>query len=141
MKIYHDSIASATGESKSCFFKQEKVMLLFMIYLILQTKVLTITPEKRPLQLHFNKTREETFVYNWTKMYIYLYESCFKVLILHCASVVANSYTKSQLIEMRLPKHLYQALCTLFHIERATFFKKGQLRAGLKQLNLKKNPF
>ena len=67
MKRYHDSIASATGESKSCFFKQEKVMLLFMTYLILQTKVLTIAPDKRPLQLHFNKTGEEIFVYNWTK--------------------------------------------------------------------------
>ena len=49
-----------------------------MTYLILQTKVLTITPDKRPLQLHFNKTGEEIFVYNWTKMYIYLYKAVLK---------------------------------------------------------------
>ena len=33
-----------------------------------------------------------------------------------------------------------QALCTLFHIKGATFFKKGQLQGGLKQVNLEQNP-
>ena len=33
-----------------------------------------------------------------------------------------------------------QALRTLSHIEEATFFKKGQLQDGLKQLNLEQNP-
>ena len=33
-----------------------------------------------------------------------------------------------------------QVLHTLFHIEEATFLKKGQLQGGLKQLNLEQNP-
>ena len=33
-----------------------------------------------------------------------------------------------------------QALRTLFHIEGAKFFKKGQFQGCLKQLNLEQNP-
>ena len=70
--------------------------------------VLTITPERTLSQLHFNKTGEEIFIYNGTKMCIYVYKSVLKSLILQCASVVARTYTKSQPIEMRLPKHFYK---------------------------------
>ena len=33
----------------------------------------------------------------------------------------------------------YQALRTLFHVEGAKFFKKGQLQGRLKQLNLEQD--
>ena len=34
---------------------------------------------------------------------------------------------------------ILQALCTLFHIEETTFFKKGQFQGSLKELNLEQN--
>ena len=37
-------------------------------------------------------------------------------------------------------EHIIQALRTLFYIEGVTFFKKGQLQGGLRQLNLELNP-
>ena len=43
-------------------------------------------------------------------------------------------------IEFKKVKFMLPALHTLFHIEQATFFKKGQLERGLKQLNLEQNP-
>ena len=36
--------------------------------------------------------------------------------------------------------NFHQTLRTLLHIEGVTIFKKGQLQAGLKQLNFKQNP-
>ena len=43
-------------------------------------------------------------------------------------------------IEFKKVKFMLPALHTLFHIEEATFFKKGQLERGLKRLNLEQNP-
>ena len=88
----------------------ESNVTIYDLFDISNKAVLTITTDEKPLQLHFNKTGEEIFIYNGRKMYIYLFKSVFKSLILQCASVVAKTYTKSQLIEMGLPKHLYKYL-------------------------------
>ena len=44
------------------------------------------------------------------------------------------------ILRMILLHYWLQAHRTLFHIKGATFFKKGQLQGGLKQLNLEQNP-
>ena len=72
--------------------------------------LLSIPTDAGTLKLYFNKTGEEIYVRKDFEIYIYLYKSIFKSLVLHCASVVKKTYTKSQLIEMRLPKHLYKYL-------------------------------
>ena len=86
----------------------ENNVTIYDLFDISNKAVLTITTDDRPLQLHFNKTGEEIFIYNGRKIYVYLYKSALKSLVLQCASFLAKTYTKSQLIEMRLPKHLYK---------------------------------
>ena len=86
----------------------ENNVAIYDLFDISNKAVLTITTDERPLQLYFNKTGEEIFIYNGRKMYIYLYKSVLHSLILQCASVVAKIYTKSQLIEKKLPKDLYK---------------------------------
>ena len=47
-------------------------------------------------------------------------------------------YSLQKLLVAKYPS--LQALCTLFHIEGAKFFKKRQFQGRLKQLNLEQNP-
>ena len=61
--------------------------------------------------LYFNKSGEEFYLsYYPDKLFVYINRSMFKSLALHAASVVVQTYTKSQLLEMRLPENLYKYL-------------------------------
>ena len=59
-------------------------------------------------QLCFNESGEEFYLRNVHKVRVYLYKSMFKTLTHHAALIVTKTYTKSQLIEMGLPEHLYK---------------------------------
>ena len=60
-------------------------------------------------QLYSNESGEEFYLKsNHGKIYVYLYRSMFKSLAYHAALIVTKTYTKSQLIEMRLPEQLYK---------------------------------
>ena len=65
--------------------------------------------EKYP-EIYFNETGEEIYVLYDQKVSIYLYKSMFKTLLQQCAFVVAKTYTKCQLYNMKLPKRLYKYL-------------------------------
>ena len=62
--------------------------------------------EKYP-EIYFNETGEEIYVLYDQKVSINLYKSMFKTLLQQCAFVVAKTYTKCQLYNMKLPKRLY----------------------------------
>lgn len=59
-------------------------------------------------QLCFNESGEEFYLRTAHKVCVYLYKSMFKTLTYHAALIVTKTYTKSQLIEMGLPEHLYK---------------------------------
>ena len=61
-------------------------------------------------QLRFNESEEEFYIIHDDKICLYLYKSMFKSLVSHFSSIIAQPYTKSQLIEMRLPQHVYKYL-------------------------------
>ena len=65
---------------------------------------------RHPLELYFNESGEEFYVIYDDKICVYLYKSMFKSLVSLSASVVAQTYKKPQLIEMRLPQHIYKYL-------------------------------
>lgn len=69
---------------------------------------LPIATDERPLRFQFNETGEEIYIYDNKKMYIYLCKPILKSLALLSASAVSKRYTKSKLVEMRLPKQLYK---------------------------------
>ena len=61
--------------------------------------------------LFFNESGEEFYLsYPPDKLFVYRYRSMLKSLVSHAASVAVQIYTKSQLIEMRLPVNLYKFL-------------------------------
>ena len=59
-------------------------------------------------KLCFNESGEEFYLKSSHDIRVYLYKSMFKSLAYHAALIVTKTYTKSQLIEMRLPEHLYK---------------------------------
>ena len=63
-----------------------------------------------PPDLCFNEFGEEFYIRYDNNICLYLYKSMFKSLVSHSASVVAQRYTKPQLIEVRLPQHVYKYL-------------------------------
>ena len=65
---------------------------------------------RHPPELYFNESGEEFYVIYDDKICVYLYKSMFKSLVSLSASVVAQTYKKPQLIEMRLPQHIYKYL-------------------------------
>ena len=71
--------------------------------------ILPFSSKEKPRNICFNKTGEEIFIYTHKKkIHVYLYKSFFKSLTLQCVFVVRKTYTKSKLMEMRLPKQLYK---------------------------------
>ena len=64
--------------------------------------------------LNFNKSGEEFYLRYCNKFCVCLYRSMLKSLALHAASIVVQSYTKSQLKEMQLPGNLYKYLKLLW---------------------------
>ena len=61
--------------------------------------------------LFFNESGEEFYLsYSTEKLFVYRYRSMLKSLASHAASVAVQTYTKSQLIEMRLSGDLYKFL-------------------------------
>ena len=61
--------------------------------------------------LFFNESGEEFYLScSPDKYFVYRYRSMLKSLASHAASVAVQTYTKSQLIEMRLPGNLYKFL-------------------------------
>ena len=61
-------------------------------------------------------------------------------MFIYLLVIQLRMYLYTDVLESSFFLLLFQALRTLFHIEGATFFKKGQLQSGLKQLNLEENP-
>ena len=71
---------------------------------------LTYGCNERYPQFYFNETGEEIYVHYDQRTCIYLYKSMYKSLLLQSASVVAKTYTKRQLIHMKLPNQIYKYL-------------------------------
>lgn len=68
----------------------------------------TSLPLKRNVsyEIWCNGTGEEFFIFGGDKIYVYLHKPMFKSLTLLSASVVAKTYTKSDLTKMSLPRQL-----------------------------------
>lgn len=59
--------------------------------------------------LFFNESAEEFYLsYSPDELFVYRYRSTLKSLASPAALVAVQTYTKSQLIEMRLPVNLYK---------------------------------
>ena len=71
---------------------------------------LTYGCNERHPQFYFNETGEEIYVHYDQRTCIYLYKSMYKSLLLQSASIVAKTYTKCQLIDMKLPNQIYKYL-------------------------------
>ena len=71
---------------------------------------LTYGFDERHPQFYFNETGEEIYVHYDQRTCIYLYKSMYKSLLLQSASIVAKTYTKRQLTDMKLPKQIYKYL-------------------------------
>ena len=71
---------------------------------------LTYGCNERHPQFYFNETGEEIYVHYDQRTCIYLYKSMYKSLLLQSASIVAKTYTKRQLADMKLPKQIYKYL-------------------------------
>ena len=71
---------------------------------------LTYGSDERHPQFYFNETGEEIYVHYDQRTCIYLYKSMYKSLLLQSASIVAKTYTKRQLTDMKLPKQIYKYL-------------------------------
>ena len=109
-EVYVRICVSNRGNQLLLFHVKHRNVAVYDLFDTTNNTLLPIPTDARILKLCFNKTGEEIYVLTDFAIDIYLYKSVFKSLVLHCASVVKKTYTKSQLIEMRLPKHLYKYL-------------------------------
>ena len=71
---------------------------------------LTYGSDERHPRFYFNETGEEIYVHYDQRTCIYLYKSMYRLLLLHSASIVAKTYTKLELTDMKLPKQIYKYL-------------------------------
>ena len=73
-----------------------------------KTPLPSVKTDRKQLKMNVNKTGEEIYIYNNKNMHVYLCKSTLTSLLLHCAFVVGKVYSKSQLIEIKLPKQLHR---------------------------------
>ena len=71
---------------------------------------LTYGSDERHPQFYFNETGEEIYVHYDQRTCIYLYKSMYRSLLLKSASIVAKTYTKHKLADMKLPKQIYKSI-------------------------------
>ena len=84
---------------------------VYDLFDITECTYLPILPKGgEPFEVRHNKTGEEFYICRGKRIYICLHKTMLKSLTLLSASVVSKTYTKSDLIEMRLPRQLYKYL-------------------------------